>query len=189
MQTKNFNRLLVALFVSLYSVFILLAWHSQARPREAAEKTKQGQPAEISVHFSPHGGCTDEIVAEIATAKTSIDVLAYEFTSEPIAKALIAAAGRGVKVRIIVDRKASHSAKCQSAHCRRNGCQVWTDGKHAIAHNKVLLIDGQLLLTGSFNFSSGAEMRNAENMLTIRGHADLVRQYEANFAEHLKHSE
>ena len=123
--------------------------------RRVAEK----KPADITVHFSPHGGCTDEIVAEIATARTSIHVLAYEFTSVPIAEALIAAASRGVNVRIIVDRKASHTAQCQSVHCQQNGCQVWTDGKHAIAHNKVVLIDGQLLLTGSFNFSAGPTRR------------------------------
>jgi phosphatidylserine/phosphatidylglycerophosphate/cardiolipin synthase-like enzyme len=54
------------------------------------------------VYFSPHGGCSEAIIKEIDRAKAQILVQAYSFTSQPIAKALLAAHTRGVNVQTIV---------------------------------------------------------------------------------------
>jgi len=62
------------------------------------------------------------------------------------------------------------------------------DDVHAIAHNKIILIDGETILTGSFNFTKAAEGRNAENLLVLKGFPDLVRQYEENYKLHKAHS-
>ena len=61
------------------------------------------------------------------------------------------------------------------------------DAEHAIAHNKVILIDGGTVITGSFNFSKAAEERNAENLLVIRD-TGLEAKYLANFELHRQHS-
>ena len=58
----------------------------------------------IDVYFSPKGGCTEAVVAELDAAKATIFVQAYSFTSAPIAKALVDAHKRGVAVRVILDR-------------------------------------------------------------------------------------
>ncbi len=50
------------------------------------------------------------------------------------------------------------------------------DTEHALAHNKVILIDGDTVITGSFNFSRAAEERNAENLLVIRDQ-ELAEKY------------
>jgi phosphatidylserine/phosphatidylglycerophosphate/cardiolipin synthase-like enzyme len=50
-----------------------------------------------------------------------------------------------------------------------------------------MIIDGETVITGSFNFTSSAEEYNAENLLVIRDQA-LAARYEANFQEHLRHS-
>jgi phosphatidylserine/phosphatidylglycerophosphate/cardiolipin synthase-like enzyme len=57
---------------------------------------------------------------------------------------------------------------------------VWIDRKHAIAHNKVIIVDGAVVITGSFNFTKAAESKNAENLLVIRD-AALARQYLENW--------
>src|SRR5438105_4417494 len=75
--------------------------------------------AAIRSYFSPSGGCTDAIVAELATAKTSVDVQAYSFTSAPIAKALVDAKDRGVKLRVILD-KSQETEKYSSLTFLRN---------------------------------------------------------------------
>ena len=62
------------------------------------------------------------------------------------------------------------------------------DGKHAIAHNKIIIIDGQTVITGSFNFTNQAEDHNAENLLVIRDHG-LAQRYLANWHDHEAHSE
>ena len=75
----------------------------QAPAQVAADQAAQSLPP-IQVYFSPKGGCTEAVVKELNAAKTSVLVQAYSFTSAPIAKALLAAHKRGVKVQVILDK-------------------------------------------------------------------------------------
>jgi phosphatidylserine/phosphatidylglycerophosphate/cardiolipin synthase-like enzyme len=143
----------------------------------------------VAVYFSPHGGCTEAIVAEIAKARKTVKVQAYSFTSAPIARALVEAKRRGVEVVVVLD-KSQRTEKYSSATFLHNeGVPVWIDAKHAIAHNKIILIDGAVVITGSFNFTRAAEEQNAENLLVIHDSGALVAAYVKNFQEHLGHSE
>ena len=60
--------------------------------------------------------------------------------------------------------------------------------KYAIAHNKVMIIDEEILITGSFNFTKAAEEKNAENLLIIRDKA-IASLYIRNWEQHAGHSE
>lgn len=121
----------------------------------------------VKVFFSPKGGCTEAIISEINQAKTEILVQAYSFTSAPIAKALVNAHKRGVKVQTVLD-KSQQSKKYTSATFLTNaGIPTYIDGSHAIAHNKIIVIDKIKIITGSFNFTKAAEEKNAENLLII----------------------
>jgi phosphatidylserine/phosphatidylglycerophosphate/cardiolipin synthase-like enzyme len=143
----------------------------------------------IQVFFSPHGGATEAVVRELGNAKMEIFVQAYSFTSAPIAKALVNAHKRGVKVTVVLDRS-QRSTKYSSADFVNNaGIPTFIDAKHAIAHNKIMIIDQAVVITGSFNFTKAAEEKNAENLLVIKGDAGLVKKYLANFEGHLRHSE
>ena len=62
------------------------------------------------------------------------------------------------------------------------------DDHHAIAHNKVMVLDGRTLITGSFNFTHQAEADNAENLLVIKGHSDLISVYRKDFQTHKSHA-
>ena len=62
------------------------------------------------------------------------------------------------------------------------------DAEHAIAHNKVMIIDGETVITGSFNFTKAAEENNAENLLVIHD-KKLAGLYTKNWYEHSQHSE
>jgi phosphatidylserine/phosphatidylglycerophosphate/cardiolipin synthase-like enzyme len=116
------------------------------------------QPApQIAVYFSPHGGCTDAVVRELNAAKESVLVQAYSFTSAPIAKALMEAHKRGVKVQVILD-KSQRTEKYSSATFFLNvGIPTFIDSQNGLAHNKVMVIDGHIVITGSFNFTKAAE--------------------------------
>ena len=63
------------------------------------------------------------------------------------------------------------------------GIPVWIDYRHAIAHNKIMIIDKQTLVTGSFNFTKAAEEKNAENLLVIKGNGKLIDVYRKKFEE------
>lgn len=142
-----------------------------------------------AAHFSPKGGCTGVIVAELARARREILVQAYSFTCPDIAKALVAAAGRGVTVRVLLDRSNEAETYSELGDLEGHGIDVLIDARHAIAHNKVMVIDGATLLTGSFNFTRQAEHENAENLVVLKGHPDLAARYRDNFHAHRSHSQ
>lgn len=144
--------------------------------------------AKVSVSFSPSGGCTDVVIRELNAAKTRVLVQAYSFTSAPIAKAIIDARKRGVKVLAVLD-KSNETGKYSAATFLLNaGIPTLIDDKHAIAHNKVIVIDDSTVLTGSFNFTKAAESSNAENLVVIKESQDLVKAYEQNINDHAAHS-
>lgn len=143
----------------------------------------------VQCYFSPRGGCTDAIVAQINGAKTSVHVQAYSFTSKPIAAALVGAAKRGVKVEAVLDKSQRSEKYSEADFLAHAGIPTWIDSKHAIAHNKIMLIDGTTILTGSFNFTNAAEKNNAENLLVLKDVPELYAAYEANFQAHLAHSD
>jgi len=144
--------------------------------------------ADIQVFFSPIGGCTKAVVENLKKATNTVLVQAYSFTSGPIAKALVDAEKRGVKVQVILD-KSQRTEKYSSADfVQHAGIPTYIDAKHAIAHNKIMIIDGKTVLTGSFNFTKAAEENNAENLLVIQDLA-LATKYTANWQAHLQHSE
>jgi phosphatidylserine/phosphatidylglycerophosphate/cardiolipin synthase-like enzyme len=114
-------------------------------------------------------------------------VQAYSFTSAPIAKAVVDAKKRGVNVQVILDKsnvKDRYSAADFVAHA---GIPTYIDAKHNIAHNKIMILDGKTILTGSFNYSKNAEAENAENLLVIKDET-LAKIYTANWLLHYKHS-
>lgn len=141
-----------------------------------------------SVYFSPNGGCTDAIVSILAQAERSIYVQAYSFTSDPIIKALIDAHKKGLKVEIVVDKSQLNGLGSKAEECAKAGIPVYVDRKHQIAHNKIMVVDGLIVITGSFNFTQNAEKNNAENLL-ILDDAEYPQAYMDNFIKHKEHSE
>lgn len=148
----------------------------------------QEKPSGLEVYFSPHGGCTDAIVRELNQAKNTVLVQAYSFTFAPIAKALLNAHKRGVKVEVILNKSQRTQKYSEADFLVNSGIRTYIDAAHSIAHNKVMIIDGEVVITGSFNFTKAAEEDNAENLLVIRDNK-LAELYRKNWNEHLRHSE
>ena len=174
------------LITNLFSIFIVtLCITFSPLPTHPQEKSPT---CNWEVYFSPHGACTESIIRELNKAKTTVLVQAYSFTSAPIAKALLDAHKRGVKVEVILD-KSQKTQKYSSATFLCNaGIPVKIDAQHAIAHNKVMIIDGETVITGSFNFTKAAEESNAENLLVIKD-KKLAELYIKNWQDHERHSE
>jgi phosphatidylserine/phosphatidylglycerophosphate/cardiolipin synthase-like enzyme len=127
-------------------------------------------------------------VENLKNASNTVFVQAYSFTSAPIAQALVDAHKRHVKVTVILD-KSQRTEKYSSADfVEHAGIPTLIDSQHSIAHNKIMVIDGQIVLTGSFNFTKAAEEHNAENLLVIHDPA-LAAKYLANWYVHERHSE
>jgi phosphatidylserine/phosphatidylglycerophosphate/cardiolipin synthase-like enzyme len=175
-------------FCSLLTVlclFILIGC-----PNQSANTAVSAQSLpNVNAYFSPNGGCTEAIINEINFAKESILVQAYSFTSEPISRALIDAYKRGVKVEIVLDKSQRTENYSRVDAVAKASIPTFIDSKHAIAHNKIMILDGKTIITGSFNFTKGAEEKNAENLLIIKDQPELVRKYTDNYLKHKEHSE
>ena len=136
--------------------------------------------------FSPSGGCTDALIDEINKATVSVDVQVYSFTSQVVAQALVDARDRGVRVRVVLDKSQRIDRSSSATLLKSHGVAVFIDEQHAIAHNKVVLIDGKVIVTGSFNFTKASEERNAENLLIMRApKPKLLAGFVSNFEHHL----
>ena len=131
--------------------------------------------------FTPGADCTGMIVDRIGEARRQVLVQAYSFTSTPILTALAEASGRGIDVRVILDRSDEGGARSAARWLADHGIAPLIDDQVAIAHNKVLVIDGGTVITGSFNFTRAAQDRNAENLLIVEGRPDLAGLYAANW--------
>lgn len=108
--------------------------------------------------------------------------MAYSFTSQPIADALVTAHHRGVDVRILIDKSQLKEKYSQLNYLSQSGLSLFIDSAQGIAHNKVMIFDDRYVLTGSFNFSKSAESRNAENIVIIDD-ASLAEIYQKNWEE------
>ncbi len=131
--------------------------------------------------FTPGEDCEGLIVRSIKSSNSSILVLAYSFTSAPIAKALANAKSRGVDVRVILDKSQRSEKYTGATYLRNANIPVFIDEKPAISHNKVMIFDQNIVLTGSYNFSKSAQERNAENIIVIKGEEKIVKAYTDNW--------
>ena len=168
--------------ILLFAVIIAFAVHAEGL-KVAGKDIEQ-----VQVYFSPRGGCTEAIVSTISQAKTEILVQAYSFTSAPIAKALVDAHKRGVHVQIILDRSQRKERYTSADFTAHAGIPTYIDAGHSIAHNKVMIIDKGVVITGSFNFTKIAAGNNAENLLVLQS-KELARGYIENWQRHKEHSE
>lgn len=157
----------------LHGLFAFLSWSRR--------------PPAITAHFSPRGGCAEAIVKEVDSARFEVLVMAYSFSCPDIANSLIAAAARGVRVTILLDRSNEAESYSQLSDLQRHKLEVLIDACHAIAHNKVIVIDHHTIITGSFNFTRQAEHENAENLLILRHNRELAALYRTNFHSHREH--
>ena len=170
--------------LALFIVFVLAAAYVSNNFRRLRMPSKLPP---IEIKFSPQGGCTDAIVQEIEAARQSILVQAYSFTSKLIAAALVEAHKRGVRVEVILDSEQVSDAHSEIDSLVWAGIPTQIDAEHAIAHNKVMVIDDGVVITGSFNFTHQAERSNAENLLIIRD-KDIAKAYADNWNVHAAHS-
>src|SRR5664280_960297 len=173
--------------ISTLLAFVLLYLFPISNPC-LAESLILPQNTPVNVYFSPKGGCTNAIINEIEQAKTEILVQAYSFTSAPIAKALLSAHKRGINVQVILDKSQKSQKYTSATFLINSGIPTYVDSKHAIAHNKIMIIDMTKVITGSFNFTKAAEEKNAENLLIISS-KELARLYLDNWQRHRQHSE
>jgi hypothetical protein len=136
----------ITALLAIFTVTLLVSCSTLPTPHQ-----EETIPCNWEVYFSPHGGCTEAIVKELNQAKSTVLVQDCTFTSAPIAKSLVDAHRRNVKLEVILDKSERSDQYSSATFFSNNGIPVKIDAAHAIAHNKVMVIDGETVITGSFN--------------------------------------
>jgi phosphatidylserine/phosphatidylglycerophosphate/cardiolipin synthase-like enzyme len=116
------------------------------------------------IHYAPEERLDRIDVALIATAKTSIDLASYALTDSVVIEALNAAQRRGVGVGIVLDPRERHDfvrlgELADTVRLKRGG---------PFMHLKSYAIDGDVLRTGSANFSTSGENAQDNDLIVIR---------------------
>ena len=153
---------------------------------------KPAAAAEIAVAFSPGIGDlnAEELVIEtIGTARQSIRLAAYAFTSKPIARALLAAKRRGVDVQAVLDKSNLSERYGAAQYLANTGIPVRIDSEYAAMHDKFMVIDSHTVQTGSFSYTSTAASANAENAMVVRNHASFASEYATEWQRLWKESQ
>lgn len=132
----------------------------------------------IQVHafFSPRHGIESIIAELVRDASSNVRFMAFSFTSDRIGEAMIALARRGVSVRGIMEERGSFSEFSEYMKFRVEGIDVAIRRGRGVMHHKVIVIDGRIVITGSFNFSRGADAVNDENIVIIESE-EIARAY------------
>ena len=146
------------------------------------------KPVTVVPCFNPRGGCADAVAGEIDKARSDVFIQAYSLTSKPIADAVVKAKEAGLNVEILLDRSYGYAQNSASYFAQLKGIPTYMDAKHTVAHNNIIIIDGETVITGSFTFTSEAEEKNAENLVIINA-PRLAGSYLENWNLHKSHSE
>jgi phosphatidylserine/phosphatidylglycerophosphate/cardiolipin synthase-like enzyme len=169
------------------SVFFISLPAFGASENHTSEQTTGFQAEVLGVYFTPAADAASAIVHALDQSEREVLVQAYGFTNNAIAQALVRAHQRGVAVRVVLDEKSSPSNRYVMEVLSQAQVALRLDGRHAIAHNKVMVIDEQVVITGSFNFTNSAATRNAENFLILKSN-QLAMRYKREWQTHWTHS-
>jgi phosphatidylserine/phosphatidylglycerophosphate/cardiolipin synthase-like enzyme len=189
MSVRAKSGLKIGLFVwILAGLCTIAAWSHRSIAAGPSGKDRPSKDASIEVLFSPNGGCQNRIIEEMGKAQKRLRVQVYMFTSKEISDAIAEAKKRGVNCEIIVDRSQEKMTYGRLPRLKQAGVSILVDSQHETANNKIMLIDDDTIITGSYNYTKAAEEKNAENILFIKNNPELFAKYSANYEEHKRHA-
>jgi phosphatidylserine/phosphatidylglycerophosphate/cardiolipin synthase-like enzyme len=136
----------------------------------------------VEVYFAPDDGVESVIVELLDSATESVDFLAFSFTSNPLGDAVRRAADAGLSVRGVLDEdQGASNIGTELTLFQVEDLDVRLDGNPGQMHEKVFVVDGEVVVLGSYNFSRNANETNDENVLIIRNRTiaeEFVREFE-----------
>ena len=135
------------------------------------------------VCFSPDGVCEEVLLEEFGLAQESIHAAVYCFTREPLAAALAEAQMRGVDVKVALDPCADFDTAVQIRNYLDDQgvpMRLSENPNDGIMHDKFAVIDGDVVLTGSYNWTMSANEKNDENLVRL-ANPELAAQFEDEF--------
>lgn len=137
----------------------------------------------FEVLFSPLGQVESRLVEITDEAEKTLDIMMYSFTSDELAKAVVRAHKRKVSIRILLDETQVAGRHSKDKFLVESGINVRIEDREGLMHNKVAIVDGIIVITGSYNWTKSAENRNQENAIifTAEEDEDALKKFEERF--------
>ncbi len=133
---------------------------------------------QVENYMAPEDDVMAKLVKYVQGAKKSVHYMIYTYTHADLAAAMIARSKAGVDVQGVIESRTAYTGALVDLFCA--GLPVKTDGNKYMLHHKVIIIDGETVITGSFNFTKSADTENDENVLVIHS-AAVAALYEQEF--------
>ncbi len=166
----------------------LLEWLEDAMKVVAPIEPNAKKPAiePSDAFFSPGTACLERIIHRFKAARRTVDVCVFTITDDRIARAMLDAHRRGVKLRLITDNDKAYDLGSDIREFEAAGISTKIDRTHAHMHHKFAIFDGTRLLNGSYNWTRSAAEVNEENLVDT-GDPDLVEAFAAEFKKLWNH--
>lgn len=136
--------------------------------------------SKVTAYFCPQDACADHLIQRINSSQKSLYIAIYSFTHDGIADAVIAAKKRGVDVKVIFDYDQSKIKESDDEKLAVAGIPIALRSGSGYMHNKFAVIDGNVVATGSFNYSENADTKNEENLVFIEN-PSIAGQFKQDF--------
>ena len=134
----------------------------------------------VETYFGPEDDPMAQLIDLVSEAQQSIHFMAFSFTKDELGDAILARAAEGVEVVGLFETRGANTTFSECQRFLDSGLDVRLDGNPRVMHHKVVIIDGRVVATGSFNFSENATSDNDENLVFIHSPQGAA-QYEAEF--------
>ena len=135
---------------------------------ETPNPTVSIEDTRIDVYFSPDDGIASPLQEILNNAQESIYFLAFSFTTDEFGEAIRMQAENGLTVAgVMEEEQVKSNIGTEYDLFKQAGLDVFLDGNEGQMHHKTMIIDEQIVITGSYNFSRSAETRNDENLIVI----------------------
>ncbi|KAF9173121.1 hypothetical protein BGX21_003714 [Mortierella sp. AD011] len=145
----------------------------------------------VSPVFFPSEDSFHHLINTLDNAKSSLDICVYSITDDHLAKAIIRAHERGVRVRIISDdEKADDLGSDAKRLAEHDQIPVRLDGSPSYMHHKYAVVDDELVMFGSYNWTKGARFHNREDLTLTNSHSavqSFKREFEKLWHEFERH--
>ena len=147
----------------------------------AYPKVQLSDGTQIFTYFSPQSATIPPLLKEIRSAEKSIHFMAFSFTHDAIGGAMRDRFASGIEVRGVFEGRQTDNPYSEYKAMKEAGLSVVLDKNKGAMHHKVIVVDEETVITGSYNFSKNAEKNNSENLLIIKGNREIAAAYIAEF--------
>jgi phosphatidylserine/phosphatidylglycerophosphate/cardiolipin synthase-like enzyme len=164
--------------VEFEEMFVSKQFGGKRAPVNELTFSQDGTP--VQVLFAPEGDTITTIAGVVSSARTSVKFMAFSFTEDIIGDAMLARARANVSVEGVFETIGAGTEFSEMTRLKCAGLDVRLDGNPYRLHHKVIIVDDETVIFGSYNFSAGAASSNDENLVIITDR-DFAAQYVAEY--------